>query len=52
MDFIHEGYCHTEECHNYGYLFDAPSIDGVVQSIVCGVCGIDFTEYCVLKEDN
>jgi hypothetical protein len=49
IEIIHEGSCSTEDCGNKGVNFDAPSIDGVVQPIICGVCGIDFSNNCKLK---
>jgi len=49
IEILHEGYCHTEDCENYGIVFDAPSLGGVVGTIICGVCMIDFSEYCTLK---
>lgn len=49
IEVLHEGYCHTQGCQNYGAIFDAPSIDGDVQPIICGVCGEDFSQYCTLK---
>jgi hypothetical protein len=50
IEIIHEGACETKDCENEGLLFDAPSIDGVVQPIICGVCGVDFSSTCTLKE--
>lgn len=49
IQIVHEGSCDTVGCGNYGAVFDAPSIDGVVQPIVCGVCGEDFSDNCKLK---
>jgi hypothetical protein len=49
IQIIHEGACSTQGCGNSGVVFDAPSIDGVVQPIICGVCGIDFSDNCKLK---
>lgn len=49
IQILHEGYCHTEGCSNYGYVYDAPSLGGVVCSIICGVCFVDFRDFCVLK---
>lgn len=43
IDFIHEAACPTAGCVNNGMLFDVPSVGGVVQNIVCGGCGNDFT---------
>lgn len=45
----HEGACATDGCINEGVAFDAPSIDGVVQTIICGGCGVDFRERCTPK---
>lgn len=49
IQILHKGACSTEGCENLGVFFDAPSLDGELQPIVCGVCGVDFTENCVLK---
>lgn len=49
VEVIHEGYCDNENCSNYGVVFDAASIDGVVQPIICGVCWQDFRDNCTLK---
>lgn len=43
IEFTHEAACSTSGCINNGIVFDAPSISGVVQNIVCGGCGVDFT---------
>lgn len=45
----HEGSCGTPGCANAGLVFDAPSVDGVVGQIVCGVCGVNFTDRCTPK---
>lgn len=45
----HEGSCNNKNCSNYGIVFDAISIDGLVQPIICGVCWTDFKENCYLK---
>ncbi len=50
LEIIHEGYCHTDGCENYGIVFDAPSLNDVVLPIICGVCFQEFTEYCELKD--
>lgn len=49
ISISHEGSCHTNGCQNFGVVFDAPSIDGIVQPIICGVCGVDFSSMCVSK---
>lgn len=49
IEILHHGSCQTENCENFGVLFDAPSLDGELQPIVCGVCGEEFTNNCVLK---
>lgn len=49
IEVLHEGSCHTEGCSNYGVVFDAPSLGGVVGTIICGVCLQDFSQYCTLK---
>ena len=46
---IHEGSCKNTSCSNYGVIFNAPSIDGIVQPIICGVCGEDFSQECTEK---
>jgi hypothetical protein len=43
----YHGSCGTLGCMNYGVDFAAVSVDGVLQNIVCGACGIDFTDRCV-----
>lgn len=49
VQFDYEGSCQTINCGNQGVIFDAPSLDGVLQNIVCGVCGVDFTGNCQPK---
>lgn len=49
IEILHQGACATLGCINAGIVFDAPSIDGVIQPIVCGVCGEDFSQSCTLK---
>jgi len=49
IEVLHEGSCQTNSCQNYGAVFDAPSLDGELQPIVCGVCGEEFTSNCILK---
>jgi hypothetical protein len=49
IEILHEGSCQTTSCENYAVLFDAPSLDGELQPIVCGVCGEEFTNNCTLK---
>jgi hypothetical protein len=44
------GACATPDCVNNGIMFDAPSVDGVLQNIFCGGCGVEFTDLCVPKE--
>lgn len=44
------GSCGTPKCVNEGMEFDAPSVDGVLQNIYCGACGVEFTDRCVPKE--
>jgi hypothetical protein len=50
ITFDYHGYCDTQGCANEGLWFDAPSLDGVLQRIGCGICGADFTHTCVPKE--
>ena len=42
----YRGACKTQGCHNEGVEFDAPSFDGQVFPIICGVCGVDFAPLC------
>ena len=49
IEILHEGSCQNEDCQNFGAVFDAPSLDGELQPIICGSCGIEFTNNCVLK---
>ena len=48
--YDYEGSCATPECINLDMVFDAPSVDGVLQNIYCGACGVEFTDTCTLKE--
>lgn len=50
ITYDHAGACATDGCPNQGMLFDLASVDGVKGSIVCGGCGVDFTDLCVPKE--
>lgn len=49
IQYNYEGSCGTAGCMNYGVLIDVPSVDGVLQQVVCGPCGIQFTDRCVPK---
>lgn len=42
----YQGACATKGCHNEGVVFDAPSYQGTVFPIYCGVCGVDFSPKC------
>lgn len=50
IDLLHEAACNTPNCINNGIVFDVPSIGGVIQNIVCGGCGNDFTANATPKE--
>lgn len=50
IDYTHEAACTTTNCINNGITFDVASISGVVQNIVCGGCGTDFTANATPKE--
>lgn len=43
IEYTHEAACPTVGCINNGIVFDVASVSGVVQNIVCGGCGNDFT---------
>jgi len=49
IEILHKGSCNTNGCENFGAVFDAPSLEGVLQPIVCGVCGVEFTNNCIPK---
>lgn len=49
IEILHQGSCQTVNCENYGVVFDAVSLDGVIQPIVCGACGVEFTDNCIEK---
>lgn len=46
IEHTHEGKCGTPGCLNENIVFDAPSINGVIQNIICGVCFVDFRNNC------
>jgi hypothetical protein len=49
IEYNYHGSCGNIDCGNYAVDFDAVSVEGVLQNIICGACGIDFTDRCVEK---
>lgn len=50
VTYDHEGSCGVAGCENKGIVFDAPTYEGHMSAMICGACGVNFTDRCTPKE--